>query len=198
MQELADRAIADMHGTHFDIPEQVRRIECCLAPTSDGGIYYTGPSEDFTRPGRMWWAVPPASTLLDLAGGDHGLPRGCAGSSPAGRPDRGRSDQLNRWRGSCLVLGTRRGLGALRGTTDGGAGYLDDPGERMGMLDAQAMRAARVVVDIGMHLELDDPQRTTSATGRDAFHPGERFTPELGWEFMRAHCSTPTRTCASS
>ena len=58
MQELADRAIAELHGTHFDIPEQVRRIECCLAPTSDGGIYYTGPSEDFTRPGRMWWAVP--------------------------------------------------------------------------------------------------------------------------------------------
>ncbi len=44
MQELADRAIADLHGTHFDIPEQVRRIECCLAPTSDGAIYYTGPS----------------------------------------------------------------------------------------------------------------------------------------------------------
>ncbi len=58
MQDLADRAIADLHGTHFDIPAPVRRIECMLAPTSDGGIYYTGPSEDFTRPGRMWWAVP--------------------------------------------------------------------------------------------------------------------------------------------
>ncbi|MBO0870799.1 MAG: DUF885 domain-containing protein, partial [Micromonosporaceae bacterium] len=58
MQRLADQAIADLHGTHFDIPEQVRRIECCIAPTSDGGIYYTGPSEDFIRPGRMWWAVP--------------------------------------------------------------------------------------------------------------------------------------------
>ena len=57
-RQLADKAIAELHGTHFDIPEQVRRIECCLAPTSDGGIYYTGPSEDFTRPGRMWWAVP--------------------------------------------------------------------------------------------------------------------------------------------
>jgi uncharacterized protein (DUF885 family) len=58
MQQLADRTIAELNGTHFDIPEQVRRIECCLAPTSDGGIYYTGPSEDFTRPGQMWWAVP--------------------------------------------------------------------------------------------------------------------------------------------
>ncbi len=58
MQELGERAIADLNGTHFDIPEPVLRIEACLAPTSDGGIYYTGPSEDFSRPGRMWWAVP--------------------------------------------------------------------------------------------------------------------------------------------
>ena len=30
-------ASAELDGTHFDIPEQVRRIECCIAPTSDGG-----------------------------------------------------------------------------------------------------------------------------------------------------------------
>lgn len=51
MQALADKAVSELHGTHFDIPEQVRRIECCLAPTSDGAIYYTGPSEDFSAPG---------------------------------------------------------------------------------------------------------------------------------------------------
>jgi uncharacterized protein (DUF885 family) len=58
MQDLADRTIAEMADTHFDIPEPIRTIECMLAPTNDGGIYYTGPSEDFSRPGRMWWAVP--------------------------------------------------------------------------------------------------------------------------------------------
>ena len=31
-------------------------------------------------------------------------------------------------------------------------GYLDDPAPRLGMLDGQRMRAARVVVDIGVHL----------------------------------------------
>jgi uncharacterized protein (DUF885 family) len=72
-------------------------------------------------------------------------------------------------------------------------GYLDDPGERMGMLDSHAMRAARVVVDIGMHLELPIPADNNlgGPDGTSAFHPGERFTPELGWEFMRAHCSMP-------
>ena len=51
------------------------------------------------------------------------------------------------------------------------------------MLDGQALRAARVIVDIGMHLELEIPRDNPFG-----FHPGERWTPELGWEFMRAHC----------
>ena len=36
-------------------------------------------------------------------------------------------------------------------------GYLDDDPLLLGMLDAQLFRAARVVVDIGMHLELEIP-----------------------------------------
>jgi uncharacterized protein (DUF885 family) len=31
-------------------------------------------------------------------------------------------------------------------------GFLDDPGDRLGMLDGQRMRAARVVLDLGVHL----------------------------------------------
>jgi uncharacterized protein (DUF885 family) len=65
-------------------------------------------------------------------------------------------------------------------------GYLSDPGDKLGMLDGQAFRAARVVVDIGMHLELPVPEDNPFG-----FHPGEKFTPELGWEFMRAHCRVP-------
>ena len=29
---------------HFDIPEPMRRLECRIAPTQSGGIYYTAPS----------------------------------------------------------------------------------------------------------------------------------------------------------
>lgn len=54
MQDLADRTIESLNGTHFDIPEPIRKIDCKIAPTKDGGIYYTGPSEDFSRPGSMW------------------------------------------------------------------------------------------------------------------------------------------------
>ena len=65
-------------------------------------------------------------------------------------------------------------------------GFLTDPERRLGYLDAQMMRANRVIVDIGMHLELEIPRDNPFG-----FHPGERWTPELGWEFLRAHCRVP-------
>jgi uncharacterized protein (DUF885 family) len=45
------------------------------------------------------------------------------------------------------------------------------------MLRAQAMRAMRVVVDIGMHLELAIP-------AGERYHPGEVWTPELALPFV--------------
>ncbi len=58
MQDLAERAINDLDTVHFDIPAPARRIEAMIAPANDGGIYYNSPSENWSRPGRMWWSVP--------------------------------------------------------------------------------------------------------------------------------------------
>jgi uncharacterized protein (DUF885 family) len=188
MQRLADKSIAELHGTHFDIPEPVRRIECCIAPTSDGAIYYTGPSEDFLRPGRMWWAVPQGvdtfSTWREVTTVYH---EGVPGHHLQIAQTAYRADLLNRW---------QRLMAGCSGHVEGWAlyaerlmddlGYLDDPGDKLGMLDAQAFRAARVIVDIGMHLELAVP-----AGNPFGFHPGRTWTPELGWEFLRAHCRVP-------
>ncbi|HEX6873120.1 MAG TPA: DUF885 domain-containing protein [Micromonosporaceae bacterium] len=188
MQRLADRAIADLHGTHFDIPEQVRMIECCIAPTSDGGVYYTGPSEDFTRPGRMWWAVPQGidtfATWKEVTTVYH---EGVPGHHLQIAQTAVRADVLNRWqRLICWCSGHGEGWALYAERLMDELGYLDDPGDKMGMLDGQSFRAARVVVDIGMHLELPIPRDNPFG-----FHPGETWTPELGWEFMRAHCSVP-------
>ncbi|MGV8968784.1 MAG: DUF885 domain-containing protein, partial [Cellulomonas sp.] len=43
MQGKADEVITNLADSQFDIPEPVRRIECMIAPTQMGGIYYTGP-----------------------------------------------------------------------------------------------------------------------------------------------------------
>ncbi|GAA1807581.1 DUF885 domain-containing protein [Planosporangium flavigriseum] len=188
MQELADRAIRELHGVHFDIPEQVRRIECCLAPTSDGSIYYTGPSEDFSRPGRMWWAVPQGidtfSTWREVTTVYH---EGVPGHHLQIGQTAVRAELLNRWqRLLCWCSGHGEGWALYAERLMDELGYLADPGDKLGMLDAQTFRAARVIVDIGMHLELEIPRDNPFG-----FHPGERWTPELGWEFMRAHCRVP-------
>lgn len=188
MQQLGEKAISDLHGTHFDIPEPVHRIEACLAPTSDGGIYYTSPSEDFSRPGRMWWAVPQGihefSTWREVTTVYH---EGAPGHHLQVAQTVFRADLLNRYQrllSWCSGHGEGWALYAERLMDD--LGYLSDPADKLGMLDAQAMRAARVIVDIGMHLELEIPRDNPFG-----FRPGERWTPEFGWEFMRAHCRVP-------
>lgn len=185
MQGLADRTIAEMADTHFDIPEPVRRIECCLAPTHDGGIYYTGPSEDFSRPGRMWWSVPEGiddfSTWREVTTVYH---EGVPGHHLQVAQTAYRKELLNRWqRQMCWVSGHGEGWALYAERLMEELGFLDEPGNRLGMLDAQGFRAARVIVDIGMHLELTIPNDNPFG-----FHPGETWTPELGLEFMRQHC----------
>jgi uncharacterized protein (DUF885 family) len=184
MQALADKAIAELNGTHFDIEPPARRIECCLTPTSDGGIYYTGPSEDFSRPGRMWWAVPEGmtefSTWREVTTVYH---EGVPGHHLQVSQTLLRADLLNRWqRLLCWCSGHGEGWALYAERLMDDLGYLADPGDRLGMLDGQALRAARVIVDIGMHLELEIPRDNPFG-----FRPGERWTPELGWEFLRAH-----------
>ncbi len=185
MQELADRTIAELAGVHFDIPEPIRRIECCLTPTSDGAIYYTGPSEDFTRPGRMWWSVPDGITAFspwrEVTTVFH---EGVPGHHLQVAQTVYRSESLNRWqRLMCWVSGHGEGWALYAERLMDDLGYLADPADRLGMLDGQSFRAARVIVDIGMHLELEIP-----ADNPFGFHPGERWTPALGLEFMRQHC----------
>ena len=154
MQETSDRAVAELGETQFDIPDEIRRLECLIAPTQEGGIYYTSPSDDFSRPGRMWWSVPvgvtefntwrETTTVYHEGVPGHHLQLGQAVFNRA---------KLNTW---------RRQLAGTSGHAEGWAlyaerlmqdlGYLDDPGDRLGMLDGQRMRAARVVLDIGVHL----------------------------------------------
>ena len=143
------------------------------------------PSEDFSRPGRMWWSVPDGiDTLLHLAGDHDGLPRGRAGPPPAVR-----ADDLPRRAAQPLaapdVLGQRprRGLGALLRAADGRPRLPRRPRRQDGHARQPAFRAARVIVDIGMHLELEIPKDNPFG-----FHPGETWTPALGLEFMRQHC----------
>ena len=155
MQALSDKAVSELASNYFDIPDPVRELECMIAPTQEGGIYYTGPSDDFSRPGRMWWSVPEGVTEFDTW-------RETTTVYHEGVP--GHHLQIGQAVYNSATLNTwRRQLAGTSGHAEGWAlyaerlmeelGYLDDPGDRLGMLDGQRMRAARVVVDIGVHLK---------------------------------------------
>lgn len=154
MQQTSDEALRQLAGEHFDIPEELEALECMIAPTDQGGIYYTQPAEDFSRPGRMWWSIPKGvesfstwrekTTVFHEGVPGHHLQLGWQVYN---------KHQLNDW---------RRNVSWTSGHGEGWAlyaeqlmrefGFFSDPGDLMGMLDAQRMRAARVVLDIGVHL----------------------------------------------
>jgi len=191
-QELLDSTVADLDGTHFDIPDPVKRVEAMIAPPGGAAaMYYTGPSEDFSRPGRTWYPTL-GKTSFPLWGEvsicyHEGVPghhlqiaqvRYLAGLlSRYQRTLAGTSGHAEGW-----ALYAERLMGEL--------GYLDDPAYELGMLRAQAMRAVRVVVDIGMHLELTIPDH-------ERYHPGETWTPELALPFVIERSKFPADFMAS-
>jgi uncharacterized protein (DUF885 family) len=179
MQERADEAVSGLNQTHFDIPEPLRTIECCIAPTQEGGIYYTAPSDDFSRPGRMWWSVPKDvdqfTTWRELTTVYHeGVP---GHHLQVGQTVYNRRE-LNRWRRlDCWVSAHGEGWALYAERLMEELGFLDDPGNRLGMLDAQSLRAARVVIDIGVHLGLPAPAEVG----------GGDWDYDKGWAFLSAH-----------
>lgn len=184
MQKLADAAVENLADTHFEIGGPMRRIECCIAPTNEGGIYYTGPSPDFSRPGRMWRSVPEGedtfttwretSTVYHEGVPGHHLQIAIATALQG---------TMNSWRTNMLwVSGHGEGWALYAERLMEELGYLKDPGDRMGMLNAQRMRAARVVFDIGVHCEMPIPDEWAEQLGVE---PGTIWTSELGYEFLK-------------
>jgi uncharacterized protein (DUF885 family) len=186
LQEMMDTAIADLDGTHFDIPEPVRRVQAMIAPAGSAAApYYTRPSLDFSRPGRTWLPTMGETRFpvweLISTWYHEGVP--------------GHHLQLAQWTHLAGRLSTFQvSVGSVSGNAEGWAlyaerlmdelGHLTVPGSRIGYLDAQQMRAVRVIIDIGMHLQLRIPDDAP-------LHPGETWTPELAREFFGAHSGRP-------
>ncbi|MFW0181221.1 DUF885 domain-containing protein [Rothia sp. P5766] len=188
MQKLSDAAVDYLSREHFTIEGPLRKLECMIAPTQEGGIYYTGPSADFERAGRMWWSVPAGedtfgtwretSTVYHEGVPGHHLQVAYATAM---------ADALNKWRASaCWVSGHGEGWALYAERLMDELGYLSDSGDRMGMLDAQRMRAARVVFDIGLHCQFEIPERWVAELGLE---PGI-WDAERGYAFLEANLDT--------
>ncbi|MDA8393662.1 MAG: DUF885 domain-containing protein [Candidatus Dormibacteraeota bacterium] len=190
-QELLDETVSQLQGAHFEIPPPVRRVEAMIAPPGGSpAMYYTPPSADFTRPGRTWyptlgrtrfplWQEVTTSYHEGLPG--HHLQLGAicflqSGLGPFQTLRGAVSGHVEGW-----ALYAERLMGEL--------GFLRVDDYRLGMLSAQAMRAARVVVDLGLHLQLAIP-------AGQPFHPGERWTWELAVRFLMASSRRSREFCS--
>ncbi|WP_413754979.1 DUF885 domain-containing protein [Streptomyces sp. MMBL 11-3] len=179
MRSLSAKALAALRDREFDIPDELMTLECRIAPPGGGvGAYYNGPTQDFSRAGTMWWSVPAgrhvfptwreATTVYHEGAPGHHLQIGTAVRC---------SDRLNSFqRLLCWVPGHGEGWALYAERLMRELGHLDD-GELLGMLGAQLLRSARVVIDLGIHLELHLPAGC-------GFHEGERWSPELGLELL--------------
>jgi uncharacterized protein (DUF885 family) len=178
LQDLLDATIAELDGVHFDIPDPVKRVEAMIAPPGGAAaMYYSGPSEDFSRPGRTWYPTL-GKTRFPLWGEvsicyHEGVP----GHHLQIAQVRYLASELSRFQRTLAGWsGHAEGWALYAERLMGELGYLDDPAYELGMLRAQALRATRVVVDIGLHLELAIP-------ADERYHPGETWTPELALPF---------------
>jgi uncharacterized protein (DUF885 family) len=182
LQQLMDDAIASLDGTHFDLADPIKVVEARIAPRGSAAApYYTLPSPDFSRPGRTWLPTLGKTRFplweLYSTWYHEGVP--------------GHHLQLAQWQYVSGQLSKyQTSVGFVSASGEGWAlyaerlmdelGFLEPPGARLGYLDAQLMRAIRVIIDIGMHLQL--PVASDWAPGA-----GQRWTPELALEFFVAH-----------
>ena len=178
MQERADEAISSLDCAHFEVPAQARRIEGMIAPTHDGGVYYTPPSDDFSRPGRMWWSVPDGvntfTTWRELTTVYH---EGAPGHHLQTSSAIAARDELNSSRRNYWTSGYGEGWALYAEWLMTDLGYMDDPGHFMGLLDGQSMRAARVVLDIGLHCQFEAPDEVG----------GGEWNWDKAWTFFNNH-----------
>jgi uncharacterized protein (DUF885 family) len=190
LQDLMDSTVADLNGTHFDIPGPVTRVEAMIAPPGGAAaMYYTGPSEDFSRPGRTWYPTL-GKTRFPLWGEvSIAYHEGVPGHHLQIGQVRFLSATLSRFQRVHTVSGHAEGWALYAERLMDELGYLEKPDYRFGQLRAQALRAVRVIVDTGLHLELVIPPGD--------FHPGDRWTPDLALEFAEEHAYFPADFMAS-
>ncbi|MFG2287542.1 DUF885 domain-containing protein [Streptomyces sp. NPDC048595] len=186
LQSLMDEAIESLDGTHFELAERVRRVESRIAPPGSAAApYYTQPSLDFSRPGRTWLPTMgetrfPAYDLVSTW-----YHEGVPGHHLQLAQWVHVADRLSRYQTTVgIVSANAEGWALYAERLMDELGFLTNAERRLGYLDAQMMRAVRVIIDIGMHLELEIPADSP-------FHPGERWTPELAHEFFARHSSRP-------
>ena len=187
IQGIQDCALGQLEGLHFDVAPEIRQVTVNLVPPGSAlGAYYLPPTEDFSRPGGIWYSFgdkqqlplwSEVSTAYHEGFPGHHLQ---VGTVMTQRENLSRAHRLLIWYsgfGEGWALYTERLMDEL--------GYFEQPHYLLGMLSGQQLRACRVVIDIGSHLGLRIPDSARVA-------PGEIWDYDAAVETLNRVAGIPT------
>jgi uncharacterized protein (DUF885 family) len=189
---FTNEAVEKLDGVHFDIDPRIRFCDARLAP--EGGAaapYYIAPSEDLSRPGTTWFPTLGATTFSWWSHASTWYHEGVPGhhlqcaTSIIEAERQSRFHRLEAWTsgyGEGWALYAERLMNEL--------GFFEDLGDEMGFLAGQALRAARIVVDIGLHLELPVPAGF-GALGDFGDCSGKAWTPPMAVAVLEERAIQP-------
>lgn len=184
MQARQEQALVTLEGEHFDVPTEIRAIDIQVEPA--GGAmapYYVGPSEDFRRAGSVWYPIEGNDDFPLFAAVTTAYHEGFPGHHLQVGVQAALRDELSRFhRMMVWYPGSGEGWALYAEQLMGELGYLERPEYRIGLLTSQLLRAARVAIDIGVHLELAIPNDVS-------FHPGDQWSFETAYELLATRTS---------
>lgn len=181
LQDLLDNSVAQLNGTHFDIDPRMLKIEACLLEEAgSSAMFYSTPSEDFSRPGRTYYPIngktrfplwEEVTTCYHEGLPGHHLHVGsikCLGS-----------DLSQFQKTLAFNTGESEGWALYAERLMVELGYNNDPAYIFGMLNASLFRATRIVMDIGLHCEYVIPDDAP-----DIYPRGEKWNPQLAMKVL--------------
>ena len=158
LKSFTQEAVDRLDGVYFDIDPRIRFCDAQIAPAGSAAApYYMPPSEDLSRPGTTWyptlghtrfnfWHI--ASTWYHEAVPGHHLQVATSTIE---------KDRLTRFqRTEAWISGYGEGWALYAERFMDELGAFEDPAYELGFLSGQALRAARIIVDIGMHCGYED------------------------------------------
>ena len=158
LSEFIAKAVERLDGKEFDIDPRIKNCEARLAPEgSASAAYYMGPSEDLSRPGTTWYPTMGRKTFGWWHIVSTWYHEAVPGHHLQVATTKINTERLTRFqRNRVWVSGYGEGWALYAERLMDELGAFEDPGFEMGYLSAQGLRAARVVVDIGMHCGYKD------------------------------------------
>ena len=182
MAELQVDAIGRLDGVHFDLPDEIKPLDVKMAPPGGAiGAYYTGPTEDFERPGTVWYSPGDKTEFPLYDEVSTAYHEGFPGHHYQVAIATYLAERLSRMhRLTIWYPGFGEGWALYAEHLMGELGFYEKPDYEIGLRANQMLRACRVAIDIGFHCGFPIPDDAP-------FHPGEEWTFDTAVEMLGSY-----------